>query len=203
MVYFLSFNLFPPLRSSSPEADDLAQYLDHLLAHAAPKKPQPAAPGGLSRFKAAASKTKDMVSLLNKAQGLGVHSEPREAERAQRLALQARLLTPLPFPQTSTCTCPTSCSARRSRSWTSTCRAPRRRRALGCVLQRGIYERVFNEYNSTSRDLQAPEAASSAGGGVPRDADGGVDHGALVRMLKDTQSLQAQADILYILFKDK
>ncbi|XP_056298843.1 phosphorylase b kinase regulatory subunit alpha, skeletal muscle isoform isoform X2 [Pseudoliparis swirei] len=136
------------------EADDLAQYLDHLLAHAAPKKPQPAAPGGLSRFKAAASKTKDMVSLLNKAQGLGVHNF--------NMYLPNQLFrSPQPF--------------------------------LDLNLPG----------SSAPPGPRAPEAASSAGGGVPRDADGGVDHGALVRMLKDTQSLQAQADILYILFKDK
>lgn len=63
----------PPL--SSPEADDLAQYLDHLLAHAAPKKLKSQVRGGLSRFRAAASKTKVMVSLKNKAQELNIQSE--------------------------------------------------------------------------------------------------------------------------------
>lgn len=58
-----------------PEADDLAQYLDHLLAHATPKKPQRPAGGGLGRFKALASKTKEMVALKNIAQGLDVHGE--------------------------------------------------------------------------------------------------------------------------------
>lgn len=58
-----------------PEADDLAHYLDHLLAHATPKKPQRPAGGGLGRFKAVASKTKEMVALKNKAQNLDVHSE--------------------------------------------------------------------------------------------------------------------------------
>ena len=57
-----------------PEADDLAQYLDHLLAHTAPQKAKQKV-GGLGRFKAAATKTKEMVSLKNKAQELNVHSE--------------------------------------------------------------------------------------------------------------------------------
>lgn len=74
--------LFSPLSSttldgcwSSPEADDLAQYLDHLLAQAAPQKPKRQAAGSLGRFKAVAAKTKDLVSLKNKAQELDVHSE--------------------------------------------------------------------------------------------------------------------------------
>lgn len=60
-----------------PEADDLAQYLDHLLAHATPRKPRRPAEGGggLGRFKALASKTKEMVALKSKAEGLDVHGE--------------------------------------------------------------------------------------------------------------------------------
>lgn len=38
---------------------------------------------------------------------------------------------------------------------------------------------------------------------LPHDADGAVDYMALAQLLKDTQGLQEQADILYILFKDK
>jgi len=78
---FSSFCIAPafiPLRSvlpvPPPEADDLAQYLDHLLAQSAPKKPKRQL-GALGRFKAAATKTKDMVSLMNKAQELNVQSE--------------------------------------------------------------------------------------------------------------------------------
>ncbi|CAL8326418.1 unnamed protein product [Lota lota] len=55
------------------ESDELSQYLDQLLAHAAPQKPSPAA-RGLGRFRAAATKTKDMVSLMSKAQGLNIHN---------------------------------------------------------------------------------------------------------------------------------
>ncbi|XP_068443659.1 phosphorylase b kinase regulatory subunit alpha, skeletal muscle isoform isoform X2 [Clinocottus analis] len=138
------------------EADDLAQYLDHLLAHAAPKKPkQAAAAGGLGRFKALATKTKDMVSLMSKAQELDVHGVnmylPNKLFRSPQPSLNLNL--------------PDS---------------------------------------SAPQEPQAPEAASSStGGGVPRDAGGAIDYNALVQMLKDTQSLQAQADVLYILFKDK
>lgn len=39
--------------------------------------------------------------------------------------------------------------------------------------------------------------------GIPRDASGAIDYNALALLLKDTQNLQDQADILYILFKDK
>uniref|UniRef100_A0A4W6FPX5 Phosphorylase b kinase regulatory subunit n=1 Tax=Lates calcarifer TaxID=8187 RepID=A0A4W6FPX5_LATCA len=113
------------------QADDLAQYLDHLLAHAAPKKPKKQV-GGLSRFKAAATKTKEMVSLMNKAQDLNVHSE-----------------------------------------WIPN---------LG---------------------LDIPDTPQKIPSGIPRDASGNIDYSALVQLLKETQNLQDQADILYILFKDQ
>ncbi|XP_066501820.1 phosphorylase b kinase regulatory subunit alpha, skeletal muscle isoform [Hoplias malabaricus] len=38
---------------------------------------------------------------------------------------------------------------------------------------------------------------------LPRDQDGGIDYPALVQMLKQSQNIQDQADILYILYKDK
>uniref|UniRef100_A0A8C2XLA6 Phosphorylase b kinase regulatory subunit n=1 Tax=Cyclopterus lumpus TaxID=8103 RepID=A0A8C2XLA6_CYCLU len=133
------------------EADDLAQYLDHLLAHAAPKKPkQPA--GGLGRFKAAATKTKDMAASP---------VAPLFPRRLQHVPAQQAV--------------PTS----------------------GAGFDLPPLPPLL------PRDLQAPEATSSIDGGVPRDGAGGVNYGALVHLLKDTQSLQAQADILYILFKDK
>lgn len=52
-------------------------------------------------------------------------------------------------------------------------------------------------------DLQAPEVVVTTESGIPRDAGGAIDYSALVNLLRDTQSLQDQADILYILFKDK
>lgn len=50
---------------------------------------------------------------------------------------------------------------------------------------------------------QVPEVVVSAESGIPRDAGGAIDYLALAQLLRDTQSLQDQADILYILFKDK
>uniref|UniRef100_A0A3Q2W589 Phosphorylase b kinase regulatory subunit n=1 Tax=Haplochromis burtoni TaxID=8153 RepID=A0A3Q2W589_HAPBU len=51
--------------------------------------------------------------------------------------------------------------------------------------------------------LQGPEAGVTTQSGIPRDASGAIDYNALAQLLKDTQSLQDQADILYILYKDK
>ncbi|KAM9833436.1 phosphorylase b kinase regulatory subunit alpha, skeletal muscle isoform 2-T2 [Syngnathus typhle] len=136
------------------EADDLAQYLDHLLAHAAPKKTK-AEVGGLGKFKAAATKTKEMVSLMNKAQGLNVQEVnmylPNKLFRSHQTSLNLNLPeSPTPSPL-----------------------------------------------------VQVQEVTVSPLSGVPRDASGAVDYHALARLLKDTRNLQDQADILYILFKDK
>uniref|UniRef100_A0A667WGA4 Phosphorylase b kinase regulatory subunit n=1 Tax=Myripristis murdjan TaxID=586833 RepID=A0A667WGA4_9TELE len=38
---------------------------------------------------------------------------------------------------------------------------------------------------------------------LPRDVNGGIDYQALLQLLQKTKSLQDQADILYILYKDK
>ncbi|XP_047445621.1 phosphorylase b kinase regulatory subunit alpha, skeletal muscle isoform isoform X3 [Mugil cephalus] len=135
------------------EADDLAQYLDHLLAHAAPKKPKPQK-GGLGRFKAVATKTKEMVSLMNKAQDLNVHNV--------NMYLPSKLFR---SPQPS--------------------------------LNLNLPE------SSAPQATQHPEVKITTESGIPRDASGAIDYNALVQLLKDTQSLQDQADILYILFKDK
>lgn len=138
------------------EADDLAQYLDHLLAHSAPKKskPSPKPLGGLGKFKAAATKTKEMVSLMNKAQELNVQNVnmylPNKLFRAAQPSLNLNL------PKAS---------------------AP--------------------------EQTQGPEVSVTTECGIPRDSSGGIDYVALVQLLKNTKSLQDQADILYILFKDK
>ncbi|XP_026208265.1 phosphorylase b kinase regulatory subunit alpha, skeletal muscle isoform isoform X2 [Anabas testudineus] len=135
------------------EADDLAQYLDHLLAHAAPKKPKRQVKG-LCRFKAVATKTKDMVTLMNKAQDLNVHNV--------NMYLPSKLFrTPQP--------------------------------SLNLNLPD----------SSAPQEAQSGEVTVSSESGIPRDASGAIDYSALVQLLKDTQSLQDQADILYILFKDK
>lgn len=56
------------------EVDDLAVYLDQLLA-VPQQSPISATKGGLSRFRAAAKKTREMVSLVHKARELNIHSE--------------------------------------------------------------------------------------------------------------------------------
>ncbi|XP_034424890.1 phosphorylase b kinase regulatory subunit alpha, skeletal muscle isoform isoform X8 [Hippoglossus hippoglossus] len=146
---FLTTSCFAHL-SFLDEADDLAQYLDHLLAHTAPKKPKQKVVG-LGRFKAAATKTKDMVSLKNKAQELNVQNVNMYLENKLFRSRQPSLNLNLP-----------------------------------------------EEQASGGPDVQVTSESS-----IPRDASGGIDYEALVQMLKDTQSLQDQADILHILFKDK
>uniref|UniRef100_A0A8C4HXB6 Phosphorylase b kinase regulatory subunit n=1 Tax=Dicentrarchus labrax TaxID=13489 RepID=A0A8C4HXB6_DICLA len=132
------------------QADDLAQYLDHLLAHSAPKKPKRQV-GGLGRFKAAATKTKEMVSLMNKAQDLDIHNVNMYLPNKLFRSTQPSLNLNLPEPA-----------------------AP-----------------------------QAAQVSVTTESGIPRDASGAIDYNALAQLLKDTQCLQDQADILYILFKDK
>ncbi|XP_070849170.1 phosphorylase b kinase regulatory subunit alpha, skeletal muscle isoform [Chaetodon trifascialis] len=135
------------------EADDLAQYLDHLLAHSTPKKPAQQV-GGLGRFKAIATKTKEMVSLKNKAQDLNVHNVNMYLSNKLFRSSQPSLNLNLPD-------------------------------------------------SSAPQDAQVPEVTVTAESGIPRDASGAIDYNALALLLKDMQSLQDQADILYILFKDK
>nr|XP_054603435.1 phosphorylase b kinase regulatory subunit alpha, skeletal muscle isoform isoform X4 [Nothobranchius furzeri] len=135
------------------EADDLAQYLDHLLAHSAPKKTKHQV-GGLGRFKAVATKTKEMVSLMNKAQDLNIHNVnmylPSKLFRSRQPSLNLNL------PETS-----------------------------------------------TSQEAQSYDVSMAFESGIPTDASGAIDYKALVQLLRDTKNLQDQADILYILFKDK
>uniref|UniRef100_A0A3B4GNH3 Phosphorylase b kinase regulatory subunit n=1 Tax=Pundamilia nyererei TaxID=303518 RepID=A0A3B4GNH3_9CICH len=52
-------------------------------------------------------------------------------------------------------------------------------------------------------NLTDSPASPDVQSGIPRDASGAIDYNALAQLLKDTQSLQDQADILYILYKDK
>ncbi|XP_028329826.1 phosphorylase b kinase regulatory subunit alpha, skeletal muscle isoform isoform X2 [Gouania willdenowi] len=135
------------------EADDLATYLDHLLAHATPKKAKAQA-GGLGRFKAAATKTKEMVSLMNKAQDLNVQNV--------NMYLPNKLF-----------------------------RAPQPSLNLN-----------FTD-SAAAQEHQSIEVTVTTESGIPRDSSGAIDYNSLALLLKDTQSLQDQADILYILFKDK
>ncbi|XP_027894235.1 phosphorylase b kinase regulatory subunit alpha, skeletal muscle isoform isoform X5 [Xiphophorus couchianus] len=135
------------------EADDLAQYLDHLLAHSSPKKSK-RQPGGLGRFKAAATKTKEMVSLMSKAQDLNVHNVNMYLPSKLFHSCQPSLNLNLPDP-------------------------------------------------SEPQETESSAVSVTAESGIPRDKSGAIDYDALVQLLKDTKNLQDQADILYILFKDK
>uniref|UniRef100_H2M1Y9 Phosphorylase b kinase regulatory subunit n=1 Tax=Oryzias latipes TaxID=8090 RepID=H2M1Y9_ORYLA len=135
------------------EADDLAQYLDHLLAHSASKK-QKSSAEGVGRFKAVATRTREMVSLMNKAQDLNIHNIgmylPNKLFRTRHPSLNLNL--------------PDS---------------------------------------TVHEEAQAPEVSITTESSLPRDASGAIDYSALVQLLKDSGNIQDQADILYILFKDK
>ncbi|XP_062372219.1 phosphorylase b kinase regulatory subunit alpha, skeletal muscle isoform isoform X2 [Sardina pilchardus] len=134
------------------ETDDLAQYLDQLLATSAPRKglQLTGKVTGLTRFKAAAKKTREMVSLVRRAKDLQVHNVhmylPTKLFRSPPPALHLR---------------------------------------------------------DSSGPSQGPEVIVTAECNLPRDVSGNIDYEALVRLLSETRSLQDQADILYILFKDK
>uniref|UniRef100_A0A673H0I8 Phosphorylase b kinase regulatory subunit n=1 Tax=Sinocyclocheilus rhinocerous TaxID=307959 RepID=A0A673H0I8_9TELE len=62
---------------------------------------------------------------------------------------------------------------------------------------------VLPEFPSTSGHRCASETQAPQPMNLPRDNNGGIDYPALVQMLKQSQNLQDQTDILYILFKDK
>uniref|UniRef100_A0A672L0N9 Phosphorylase b kinase regulatory subunit n=1 Tax=Sinocyclocheilus grahami TaxID=75366 RepID=A0A672L0N9_SINGR len=129
------------------EVDDLAVYLDQLLA-----VPQQslisATKGGLSRFRAAAKKTREMVSLVHKARELNIHNV--------HMYLPTKLFRS-PAPNLN-----------------------------------------LLDNKEKASEKQAPQPMN-----LPRDNNGGIDYPALVQMLKQSQNLQDQTDILYILFKDK
>ncbi|XP_049338140.1 phosphorylase b kinase regulatory subunit alpha, skeletal muscle isoform isoform X5 [Astyanax mexicanus] len=61
----------------------------------------------------------------------------------------------------------------------------------------------LNLKDSGPETSQGPELVVSSECNLPRGPDGSTDYMALAQLLKDTESLQDQADILYILFKDK
>ncbi|KAJ8416764.1 hypothetical protein AAFF_G00326420 [Aldrovandia affinis] len=136
------------------ETDDLTQYLDQLLAMTVPKSHAKTSPakGGLGRFKAAANKTREMVSLMAKAKDLNIHNV--------HMFLPTKLFR----------------SAQPSLNLMDT---------------------------SGSQENKGPQVVVSSESNLPRDAAGNIDYGALTQLLKETENLQDQADILYILFKDK
>lgn len=135
--------------------DDLAQYLDRLLATSTPGSglKVKGQKGGLGKFRAAANKTREMVTLMTKAKELNIHNV--------HMYLPTKLF-----------------------------RSPQPSLNLHLTDSSGA---------QTSRLPQVLVTDSS----VPRDSSGVIDYRALVHKLKDTHSLQDQADILYILFKDK
>ncbi|KPP62748.1 phosphorylase b kinase regulatory subunit alpha, skeletal muscle-like [Scleropages formosus] len=136
------------------ETDDLSQYLDQLLTSAVPKssvKCKAVTKGGLGRFRAAATKTREMVSLVHKAQELNIHNV--------HMYLPTKLF----------CT---------------------RQPSLNLMQSPGTV-------NNMDQHVVPSECH------LPRDASGSIDYHALVQLLKDMDSLQDQADILYILYRDK
>ncbi|XP_031647627.1 phosphorylase b kinase regulatory subunit alpha, skeletal muscle isoform isoform X1 [Oncorhynchus kisutch] len=138
------------------DADDLAQYLDQLLttANASRGSKVRGDSGGLDRFKAAATKTKEMVSLMHKAKELHLHNAhlylPNKLFRSPQPSLHLTLTD-----------------------------------------------------SSATHNSQFPQVVVTTECNLPRDASGDIDYTSLVQLLRDTHSLPDQADILYILFKDK
>ncbi|XP_076145255.1 phosphorylase b kinase regulatory subunit alpha, skeletal muscle isoform [Alosa pseudoharengus] len=135
------------------ETDDLAQYLDQLLATSVPRQGLQVTERvtGLSRFKAAANKTREMVSLMRKAKDLQIQNI--------HMYLPTKLF-----------------------------RSP---------------QPALNLRDSSGPQSQGPEVIVTAECNLPRDVSGNIDYEALVRLLAETRNLHDQADILYILFKDK
>ncbi|XP_010864429.1 phosphorylase b kinase regulatory subunit alpha, skeletal muscle isoform isoform X2 [Esox lucius] len=135
------------------EADDLTEYLDQLLTIANPSRGLKVRSVSRRRqmFKEAATKTKDMLSLMQKATELNL--------------LNANMYLP-----------------------TKLFHSP----------QPSLH---LNLTDSTLPHTGQAMVASECH--LPLDASGGIDYNVLVQLLGDTRSLQDQADILYILFKDK
>uniref|UniRef100_A0AAR2KAP1 Phosphorylase b kinase regulatory subunit n=1 Tax=Pygocentrus nattereri TaxID=42514 RepID=A0AAR2KAP1_PYGNA len=155
------------------DSDDLAQYLDQLLATAVPQKGMRAEgrATGLGRFKAAASKTKEMVSLVNKAKELHIH--------------KVRRVISIIFPQVNFVF-----------------------HFITIDVHMYLPTKLFRspQPSLNLKDSSGPENSQlvvTSESNLPRGADGSIDYTALAQLLKDTHSLQDQADILYILFKDK
>uniref|UniRef100_A0A8C1FQU9 Phosphorylase b kinase regulatory subunit n=1 Tax=Cyprinus carpio carpio TaxID=630221 RepID=A0A8C1FQU9_CYPCA len=139
---FMDYFLFGWLK-----VDDLAVYLDQLL-EVPQQSPISAIKGGLNRFRAAAKKTQEMVSLVHKARELNIHN-------------------------------------------------------VQMYLPTKLFHSPAPNLNLLDKKEKASETQAPRPTNLPRDVNGGIDYPALVQMLKQRQNLQDQADILYILFKDK
>ncbi|XP_030891827.1 phosphorylase b kinase regulatory subunit alpha, skeletal muscle isoform [Leptonychotes weddellii] len=133
--------------------DEVARYLDHLLAHTAPhpKLAPTSQKGGLDQFQAAVQTTCDLMSLVTKAKELHVPN--------------IHIYLPTKIFQAS--------------------------------------RPSFNLLDSPHcpREDQVPSVRVEIH--LPRDQSGEVDFKALVLQLKETSSLQEQADILYMLYTMK
>ncbi|XP_006194463.1 phosphorylase b kinase regulatory subunit alpha, skeletal muscle isoform isoform X2 [Camelus ferus] len=133
--------------------DEVARYLDHLLAHTDPhpKLAPTSQKGGLNRFRAAVQTTCDLMSLVTKAKELHVQNVhmylPTKIFQASRPSFN---LLDSPHP---------------------------------------------------SRENQGPSVRVEIH--LPRKQSGEVDFKALVLQLKETSSLQEQADILHMLYTMK
>ncbi|XP_011230989.1 phosphorylase b kinase regulatory subunit alpha, skeletal muscle isoform isoform X4 [Ailuropoda melanoleuca] len=133
--------------------DEVARYLDHLLAHTAPhpKLAPTSQKGRLDRFRAAVQTTCNFMSLVSKAKELHVQN--------------VHMYLPTKIFQAS--------------------------------------RPSFNLLDSPHgpREDQVPSVHVEIH--LPRDQSGEVDFKALVLQLKETSSLQEQADILYMLYNMK
>lgn len=141
------------LSRNAHSGDEVARYLDHLLAHTAPhpKLAPTSQKGGLNRFRTAVQTTCDLMSLVTKAKELHVQNVhmylPTKIFQASRPSFN---LLGSPHPQ---------------------------------------------------QEDQVPSVRVEIH--LPRDKSGEVDFKALVLQLKETSSLQEQADILYMLYTMK
>ncbi|KAK3555692.1 hypothetical protein QTP86_029081, partial [Hemibagrus guttatus] len=147
LASFLDTSCCAHLTFMDCEVDDVAEYLDHLLA-IPQQSPISATKGGLNRFRAAANKTREMVSLVHKAKVLNIHN-------------------------------------------------------LYLYLPTKLFHDPPPILHLTNKEIQVPQTEVPPSVNLPRDVNGGIDYPALVQMLKQSQNLQDQADILYIFYKDK
>ncbi|GAB1303035.1 Phosphorylase b kinase regulatory subunit [Apodemus speciosus] len=133
--------------------DEVARYLDHLLAHTVPhpKLAPTSRKGGLGRFRAAVQTTCDLMSLVAKAKELHIHNV--------HMYLPTKLFQPS-------------------------------RPSLNLL-----------DLPESPQDSQVPSVRVEVH--LPRDQSGEVDFQSLVSQLKETSSLQEQADILYMLYTMK
>nr|XP_042098356.1 phosphorylase b kinase regulatory subunit alpha, skeletal muscle isoform isoform X4 [Ovis aries] len=141
------------LSRNAHSGDEVARYLDHLLAHTAahPKLAPTSQKGGLNRFRTAVQTTCDLMSLVTKAKELHVQN--------------VHMYLPTKIFQAS-------------------------RPSLNLL-----------DSSHPQQEDQVPSVRVEIH--LPRDQSGEVDFKALVLQLKETSSLQEQADILYMLYTMK